>query len=166
MQAVRAVGGTDGRRSSGFGSACLATLAGSGSISDDSTADDVSQQVRRQRSPHGWLRGGSQWRTRIIGRGAVCRRGRRWVGGNSPFNLHPGRHLEWAADAFRAPAHHQCSRRMRRHKGARTICWPAATSGIKGNSHRDWNTSIMLLRTGFGARSTPGALHAAAIDPP
>ena len=73
--------------------------------------------------------------------------------------------LEWAADAFRAPAHHQYSRRMRRCKGARTRCWPAAALGIKGNSHRDWDTRIMRLRTGFLARSMPRP-YATELDPP
>ena len=43
---------------------------------------------------------------------------------------------------------HEALQRRLHHR-----CWPAAALGIKGNSHRDWDTRNVLLRTGFVARS-------------
>ena len=41
-----------------------------------------------------------------------------------------------------------------------------ATSGIEGNHRQDWGALHMLWRANFGARSTPGAPHAALTEPP
>ena len=47
---------------------------------------------------------------------------------------------------------HEALQRRLHHR-----CWPAAALGIKGNSHRDWDTRNVLRRTGFVARSMPSA---------